>query len=239
MKFSEKGIMSCAGSIRGAIAFGLAISIDTKSKANKEVLVSSTLILVFFTTIVFGALMPMFIKFFKSFDKNNSNNHMHPINESEEEQLIDFLHPNFTDQQYEQRPKEKNFEVLKNRLSYWLGTYWLEFDYMYMKPRLVHNWPSVKVDNDNIAKKIKDSISEFGHKRNNLGVDTNKMLGINDNFVLDKLDDNNISPKKQLQMNSDKKLFHTDEDSPADAESSKEKEITLFNNLKIVKQEKK
>jgi sodium/hydrogen exchanger-like protein 6/7 len=35
VKNSHKGIMSCAGSIRGAIAFGLAISIDTKNKINK------------------------------------------------------------------------------------------------------------------------------------------------------------------------------------------------------------
>jgi len=37
MAFSDKGIMTCAGSIRGAIAFGLAISIDSKNKLNKEV----------------------------------------------------------------------------------------------------------------------------------------------------------------------------------------------------------
>jgi sodium/hydrogen exchanger 8 len=35
LRKSSKGIMSCAGSIRGAIAFGLAISIDTKNKVNK------------------------------------------------------------------------------------------------------------------------------------------------------------------------------------------------------------
>jgi sodium/hydrogen exchanger-like protein 6/7 len=35
IKSSQKGIMSCAGSIRGAIAFGLAISIDTKNRINK------------------------------------------------------------------------------------------------------------------------------------------------------------------------------------------------------------
>lgn len=96
MKFSEKGIMSCAGSIRGAIAFGLAISIDSKNKLNKEVLVSSTLILVFFTTIVFGALMPMFIKFFNSFDKDhNEVNREHLSKENETEDLFSFIHPNF------------------------------------------------------------------------------------------------------------------------------------------------
>lgn len=35
IKNSHKGIMSCAGSIRGAIAFGLAISIDTNNRINK------------------------------------------------------------------------------------------------------------------------------------------------------------------------------------------------------------
>jgi hypothetical protein len=93
MKTSEKGVMSAAGSIRGAIAFGLAISIDTSNRVNKEVLISSTLMLVFFTTIVFGAFMPLFIKFFKSLDKE-------PIDldvqlEDDHETLFDLLHPNF------------------------------------------------------------------------------------------------------------------------------------------------
>jgi NhaP-type Na+/H+ or K+/H+ antiporter len=59
---SDKGIMSFAGSIRGAIAFGLAISIDTP---NREILISGTLVLVFITTILFGAFMPSVFRFFK------------------------------------------------------------------------------------------------------------------------------------------------------------------------------
>lgn len=103
IKFSEKGIMSCAGSIRGAIAFGLAISIDSKNKMTKEVLVTSTLILVFFTTIVFGALMPFLIKFFQSFDEvdNNtalvSHGHYHH-NEENDHNLYNFVHPNFSEE---------------------------------------------------------------------------------------------------------------------------------------------
>ena len=60
--------MFCQGSIRGAIAFGLAILIDTPNELNKEILRSSTFILVFFTTIVFGALMPFLINLMKSLD---------------------------------------------------------------------------------------------------------------------------------------------------------------------------
>lgn len=102
LKVSEKGIMSCAGSIRGAIAFGLAISIDSKNRQIKEVLISSTLILVFLTTICFGAIMPFAIKFFKSLDKEEGliaeahDGHATQPNEGEEEKnLIDFSHPNF------------------------------------------------------------------------------------------------------------------------------------------------
>jgi NhaP-type Na+/H+ or K+/H+ antiporter len=73
MKTSQKGIMSCAGSIRGAIAFGLAISIETSNKVHKEILVGTTLILVFFTTIVFGALMPIMINLMKKLDPPEEN----------------------------------------------------------------------------------------------------------------------------------------------------------------------
>jgi len=93
--------MSCAGSIRGAIAFGLAISIDSKNRQIKEVLISSTLILVFLTTICFGAIMPFAIKFFKSFDKAEGllaeAHDQHDTHQAEEEnKLIDFSHPNFS-----------------------------------------------------------------------------------------------------------------------------------------------
>jgi len=99
LKFSEKGIMSCAGSIRGAIAFGLAISIDTPNIQNKQILINSTLILVFFTTIIFGALMPFLIKFFKSFDDKTEELDLHkPEHHAEtnaEEELFTYMHPNF------------------------------------------------------------------------------------------------------------------------------------------------
>ncbi len=60
--------MAFAGSIRGAIAFGLAISIQTGSVKNDEVLVSTTLIMVFVTTIIFGALIPLVIRYYKKVD---------------------------------------------------------------------------------------------------------------------------------------------------------------------------
>lgn len=52
-------------------------------------------------------------------------------------------------------------EVLKKRLSYWLGTYWLQFDDAYLKPKLICNWPEVKKEHDEIAEVITDVIKNY------------------------------------------------------------------------------
>ena len=168
MKTSQKGIMSCAGSIRGAIAFGLAISIETNNKQHKEILVGTTLILVFFTTIVFGALMPIMINIMKKLD---------PPNEREEKPVLvnpdkllscehfNFLHPNFSEEEIGH--KEKNIEVLKSRVSYWLGHYWVEFDDMIIKPWLCYQWPWNYTDNMNVKRIILTSISKYEKEEKN------------------------------------------------------------------------
>ena len=168
MKVSQKGIMSCAGSIRGAIAFGLAISIETSNKVHKEILVGTTLILVFFTTIVFGALMPLMINLMKKLDKPEDNKDV-IIPENPDKLLtcehFNFLHPNFS----EEIPvhKEKNLEVLKTRVSYWLGHYWIEFDEMIIKPWLCYQWPWNYTDGMNVKKIILTSISKYEKEEKN------------------------------------------------------------------------
>ena len=164
MKTSQKGIMSCAGSIRGAIAFGLAISIDTSNKLHKEILVTSTLILVFFTTIVLGAMMPLLINLMKKLDFEDDNNNNELVNIKNPDDLLKcdeftFIHPNFSEK-YE-GSKEKNIEILRSRLSYWLGHYWFEFDDMYIKPKLCFKWPWIKEDNMNLKKVIITSINKY------------------------------------------------------------------------------
>ena len=175
LSFVERGICSCSGTIRGAIAFGLSISIVSKSELNRDILLSTTLSLVFISTIVMGALMPFFISFFKSFNKKNDYDSIVPEkDETKKEDLDDsrpddefrfsYLHPNF-DNKLEKFSKEKNLEVLKKRLSYWLGTYWLQFDDAYLKPKLICNWPEVKKEHDEIAEVITDVIKNYIDER--------------------------------------------------------------------------
>jgi len=168
MKTSQKGIMSCAGSIRGAIAFGLAISIETSNQLHKEILVGSTLILVFFTTIVFGALMPLMINIMKRLDGPDAQQEV--IEPKNPDNLLtcehfNFFHPNFSEE-YDIH-KEKNIEVLKTRVSYWLGHYWLEFDEMIIKPWLCYQWPWNFTDNQNVKRIILTSISKYEQEEKN------------------------------------------------------------------------
>ena len=168
MKTSQKGIMSCAGSIRGAIAFGLAISIETSNQLHKEILVGSTLILVFFTTIVFGALMPLMIDLMKKLDgpeeKQDIIEPKHPDNLLTCEHF-NFLHPNFNEEV--DIHKEKNIEVLKTRISYWLGNYWVEFDEMIIKPWLCYQWPWNYTDNKNVKRIILTAIGKYEQEEKN------------------------------------------------------------------------
>jgi hypothetical protein len=92
MRDSDKGIMCFAGSIRGAIAFGLAISIESSSVNNRSVLISSTLVLVFLTTIVFGAMMPSVVQHFKKDEKEEAGGlaqkrEIHSINDPNQESV--------------------------------------------------------------------------------------------------------------------------------------------------------
>ena len=200
MKTSQKGIMSCAGSIRGAIAFGLAISIETSNKVHKEILVGTTLILVFFTTIVFGALMPIMINLMKKLDPPEENKNEMIIQKSPDKLLscehFNFLHPNFSEEI--EIHKEKNIEVLKTRVSYWLGHYWLEFDEMILKPWLCYQWPWNYTDNMNVKKIILTSINKYEQEEKNK---THFIRGITKEIRESRIEDENNIKEHLLNNN--------------------------------------
>ena len=61
--------------------------------------------------------------------------------------------------------KEKDEQKLKQRLSYWLGTYWVDFDNVYMKPKLIYGWPTVKDQHDEISKIVKNVIKDYTNEK--------------------------------------------------------------------------
>ena len=116
-----------------------------------------------------------------------------------------YLHPNF-DNEIIQFSKEKDFEILKKRLSYWIGTYWLQFDDAYLKPKLICNWPEVKKEHDEIAEVIKGVITKYleekKRKKSQMLVSDNKENNneINNEYQTEymKLEDGNSNQLKKI-----------------------------------------
>ena len=237
MKTSQKGIMSCAGSIRGAIAFGLAISIETSNKQHKEILVGTTLILVFFTTIVFGAIMPLMINLMKKLDPPEENQEKNiPVNPDKllTCEHFNFLHPNFSEEI--EVHKEKNIEVLKSRVSYWLGHYWVEFDDMIIKPWLCYQWPWNYTDNMNVKKIILTSISKYEQEEKKKthfirGQTKEKKDSVikNENDIKEKLLNNNnlLSSENNIEEKNNETLGET-----SDNKKSEKKNYVELNDIK-------
>lgn len=173
MKFSDKGIMSIAGTIRGSIAFGLAVSLKLENQFNKSILVSSTLGLVMLTTLIFGAIMPFTIKLLKSFDVQTQSSaeqqnliavlkdeHLgEGKEEKESKSFYEFEHPNANEPQLLdlEEPVQSRLTILKKlNINKWLLMIWSEFDYFYARPAFVHNFPTSVAVHDKLVEKIKD-----------------------------------------------------------------------------------
>ena len=227
LSFVERGICSCSGTIRGAIAFGLSISIVSKSELNRDILLSTTLSLVFISTIVMGALMPYFISFFKSFNKTDKEEE-----KKEELEYVDlndevkdnefrfsYLHPNF-DTKIEKFSKEKDLKVLQKRLSYWLGTYWLQFDDIYLKPKLICNWPEVKKEHDEIADVITDVIKNYLEEKKKKEENSNNN-NINEDEEGNEMKERLFDSDKNNEYNDYKTNYMKLRDEPEESENNK------------------
>ena len=69
---------------------------------------------------------------------------------------------NFSDGSNDHR--EKDINVLKNRFSYWISNYWLEFDNAYMKKRLVHDWPNCRTQNLELSERIIECADDYNEE---------------------------------------------------------------------------
>ena len=59
INFKQLCFIAFAGLIRGAIAFALVLKLDENYVPEKNVIVTTTLILVALTTVIFGTIMPL------------------------------------------------------------------------------------------------------------------------------------------------------------------------------------
>ena len=157
--YNEQGIMFFAGCIRGAIAFGLAISIpEMGDKTIKQLLISSTLVLVFFSTIVFGALMASIVKYFTAEKKVEQKN------EQELEKIsLSGYEGEFVPvvEQTKREKAEENERKISSRITKW----WHKIDDNYLRPFFIDDWPDVKTEHNHIAKEIIGVLEEYQKSR--------------------------------------------------------------------------
>ena len=140
---AEKKVISIAGCIRGAIAFGLAMSFETGNAEKNAVLLSTTLILVFVSTVVFGAYVPII-----------SKECMNEGGSVKEEKYYLLAEDDGNDYKESKEEKEGSEELS------WLGKVWFDFDRNVLKPVLVGDWERCLQEHLKMSEVVKNVVDD-------------------------------------------------------------------------------
>jgi len=123
-----------AGMIRGAIAFGLVLKIDESKFANRDIIVTTTLVLVIFTTVVFGSILGVLQYCLFGKPKEDEGNVADSFRKAlnEEGMELELNHPNEMS-----HPNQSIMEDLKAEAG--CGNF-SRFDRKYIKPFFVYEY---------------------------------------------------------------------------------------------------
>lgn len=121
---------------------------------------SSTMVLVFFTTVFFGAMMPRMVKYFKRNEKSpieeineNKSNNLYSLNDSDGS-LERYSLSNY-DVNNGRKKSDPSVDLnVSQKISKKINGLWRRFDNYVMKPFFIGDWPYVKEDHDLLSQKI-------------------------------------------------------------------------------------
>ena len=152
----KKKIISLSGCIKGAIAFGIAMTIETGDINKNSVLLSTTLIIVLITTILFGPFIPHLLK--KGEDESSKDLYEGLIENDNlsENQKIKFEHPN---NEYLSSLILKNKTRIENE-PIGLGSILYNIDRKYLKYLLVDNWEKTIDEHVKLTNIIKEELNK-------------------------------------------------------------------------------
>ena len=216
---SERGITFFAGCIRGAIAFGLAISIPSNGEESiktKQMLISSTLVLVFITTVVFGALMSPIVKFFtrgQSIKRRSSDNGLMG-EEFRNYSLQGFDGETLTIGDFENFLDAPRYNQNK------IQGLWNKIDEKILKPIFIDNYNTAREEHSQIAKEIIQLFENHEKKKMKQkaikGFNQNLGININENET------NGIEMKENYLDESSMNLNTNDNETNISSKNSKE-----------------
>ena len=218
LKLSHKSILTVVGSIRGAISFGLAISIHSNNNLYRDILISSCIYIVFLTNVILIAILPSFKRTIKQIDNQSSRTeNIEDVSDDKikEEDIVTFMHPN-TEIGTKKMKKKKSLEEMKIYEESLVKKF-EDYDNSKLMPKFVQNWPQVKIDNNNVSMLIKKALGEWAKnkKQNNtyknsdtIGFEVPRLLNqnnlYNNNSNSDNLINNNNIESKPEGENSQK-----------------------------------
>ena len=163
LKPTHKSILSGVGSIRGVVSFGLSLLMVTPNENNKNLLVGSTIYIVFLTNILCILISPLF----KRREKELYDKEILQLDTSDDKvmkhDIFTFIHPN-TEISDPKPKKIKNEEKIKREQNSLINRF-IKYDDQVIRPKIIVNWPEVKEDNNNISRKIKKALGVWAEQR--------------------------------------------------------------------------
>ena len=178
LKNMHKFTLTNLGTIRGVVSYGLSLLIDTPNKNNKNLLIGTTIYIVFLTNIICILISPLSkvkekeIYSHELLDKDISNDRFMKYD------IFTFIHPN-TETGRAKQKKVKRVETLNDENNSLIYKF-IEYDKKNCLPKIINNWPEVQEDNNNLSRKIKKALGEWAEeKEKNQTYKENDTIGIN------------------------------------------------------------
>ena len=163
LKPTHKSLMTGIGSIRGVVSFGLSLLMVTPNEDNKNLLVGSTIYIVFLTNILCILISPLF----KKREKELYDKEILQLDASDDKamknNIFTFIHPNT--EISEPKPKKMKSEEKLRREQNSLINRFIKYDDQVIRPKIIPKWPEVKEDNNNISRKIKKALGVWAEQK--------------------------------------------------------------------------
>ena len=163
LKPTHKSLLTGIGSIRGVVSFGLSLLMVTPNEFNKNLLVGSTIYIVFLTNILCILITPLF----KRREKELYDREILQLDTSDDKamkhDIFTFIHPN-TEISDPKTKKMKNEEKLRREQNSLIYRF-IKYDDQVIRPKIIPNWPEVKEDNNNVSRKIKKALGLWAEQK--------------------------------------------------------------------------
>ena len=209
LKSLYKFTLTNIGIIRGIVSYGLSLLIETPNKNHKNLLIGTTIYIIFLTNIICIFISPLSkIKEKEIYSQEISKNDL-SNDRLMKYDIFTFIHPN-TETGIIKPKKIKRTQVLDEENSSLIYKF-IEYDKKKFLPNIIENWPEVKEDNDNISIKIKKALGKWAKdKEKNNFYKSNYTIGIDlpgFNKVYSSINNNIIKKEeKRLFIDNDNKI---------------------------------